>query len=202
MKRRSIIICLLLVLFILPLPVFAKTKKTTTTTTTADVSKMVKVYVFEAGGCSACQLQKEYLQGLESYNKKFTMVVKELYVSVNGWAKGADYELGTKVANAFSTAKFDSNVNSTPLVVISDTYAKNSYNDNLEEIINKAYEEGDKDAVSCLEKGGKNSECVRGAKDKMDTNLTGLLIFLIAVGIVVAIIITSRVNKNTEYYQE
>ncbi|MDE6142206.1 MAG: hypothetical protein K2G03_06345, partial [Bacilli bacterium] len=81
-------------------------------------------------------------------------------------------------------------------------YGANVYSDNLEETINKAYEEGDKDAVSCLEKGGKNSECVRGAKDEADHDMAGLLIFLIAIGIVVAIVVTSRVNKNTEYYQE
>ncbi len=202
MKKRNIIICLLLVLCILPLPVFAAKKKTTTTTTTADVSKMVKVYIFEAGGCPACESEKEYLKGLDSYNKKFTIEVKELYVDHVNWAKGSDYELGTKVANAFATAKFKSAVDSTPLVVISDIYAENGYNPSLEETINKAYEEGDKDAVSCLEKGGKNSECVRGAKDEVDSDLAGLLIFLVAIGIVVAIIVTSRVNKNTEYYQE
>lgn len=204
MKKRNIIICLLLVLCIMPLPVFAAKKKTTTTTTTttADISKMVKVYIFEAGGCLACESEKEYLKGLDSYNKKFTIVEKELYVDHVDWAQGSDYELGTKVANAFATAKFKTDVNSTPLVVISDIYAENSYNNKLEETIEKAYEEGDKDAVSCLEKGGKNSECVRGAKDEVDTDLAGLLIFLIALGIVVAIIVTSRVNKNTEYYQE
>ncbi len=203
MKKRNVIICLLLVLLVLPFPVFAKTKKTTTTTTTADVSKMVKVYVFEAGGCGACSSQLEYLKGLDSYNKKFTIIEKELYVSTSGWAQGSDYELGNKVAQAFATAKFKSSVDSTPLVVVSDIYASNGYNNKLEETINKAYEEGDKDAVSCLEKGGKNSECVRGAKDAPDTDVTGLLIFLVAIGIVVAIIVTSKINKNnTEYYDE
>ncbi|MDE5630496.1 MAG: hypothetical protein K2I70_02745 [Bacilli bacterium] len=201
MKKRNIIICLLLVLCILPLPVFAAKKKTTTTTTTtADVSKMVKVYLFEKDGCSYCELQKEYLQGLESYNKKFTLIVKQLYDA--NWDPAEDYELGAKVAEAFASAKFDTDVSGTPLVIISDIYGANVYSDNLEETINKAYEEGDKDAVSCLEKGGKNSECVRGAKDEADHDMAGLLIFLIAIGIVVAIVVTSRVNKNTEYYQE
>lgn len=200
MKKRNIIICLLLVLCVLPLPVFAAKKKTTTTTTTADVSKMVKVYLFEKDGCSYCELQKEYLQGLDSYNKKFTLVVKKLYDA--NWNPAEDYELGAKVAATFATAKFDTDVSGTPLVIISDIYGANIYNDKLEETINKAYEEGDKDAVSCLEKGGKNSECVRGAKDEADHDMAGLLIFLVALGIVVAIIVTSRVNKNTEYYQE
>ena len=202
MKKRNIIICLLLVLCILPLPVFAAKKKntTTTTTTTADVSKMVKVYLFEKDGCSYCEMQKEYLQGLDSYNKKFTLIVKKLYDA--NWQPAEDYELGSKVASAFATAKFDTDVSGTPLVIISDIYGANIYSDKLEETIEKAYEEGDKDAVSCLEKGGKNSECVRGAKDEVDSDLAGLLIFLIAIGIVVAIIVTSRVNKNTEYYQE
>lgn len=200
MKKRNIIICLLLVLCVLPLPVFAAKKKTTTTTTTADVSKMVKVYLFEKDGCSYCELQKEYLQGLDSYNKKFTLVVKKLYDA--NWNPAEDYDLGAKVAATFATAKFDTDVSGTPLVIISDIYGANIYNDKLEETINKAYEEGDKDAVSCLEKGGKNSECVRGAKDEADHDMAGLLIFLVALGIVVAIIVTSRVNKNTEYYQE
>lgn len=200
MKKKNIIICLLLVLCVLPLPVFAAKKKTTTTTTTADVSKMVKVYLFEKEGCSYCELQKEYLQGLDSYNKKFTLIIKELYDG--NWNPSKDYELGAKVANTFATAGFETDVSGTPLVIVSDIYGANVYNDKLEETINNAYEEGDKDAVSCIENGGKNSECVRGAKDETDHDMAGLLIFLIAIGIVVAIIVTSRVNKNTEYYQE
>lgn len=203
MKKRNIIICLLLVLLVMPFPVLAAKKKTTTTTTTttADVSKMVKVYVFEKDGCSYCEAQKEYLQKLDSYNKKFVLVTKKLYDE--NWNASTDYEIGAKVAEAFATAKFDTDVSSTPLVVISDIYAANAYSDSLEETINKAYEEGDKDAVTCLEKGGKNSECIRGAKDAPNTDVTGLLIFLVAIGIVVAIIVTSRINKNnTEYYND
>lgn len=203
MKKRNIIICLLLVLLVMPFPVFAAKKKTTTTTTTADVSKMVKVYIFEAGGCPACEAQKEYLTGLDSYNKKFTIVEKELYVDHVNWAQGSDYALGTKVADAFATANFDTDVNSTPLVIISDVYAANTYSQSLEDTINKVYEEGDKDAVSCIENGGTNVECIRNAKEAPDTDVAGLLIFLVAIGIVVAIIVTSRINKNnTEYYDE
>lgn len=204
MKKKSIIICLLLVLLVMPLSVFAAKKTTTTTTTTTvDTSKMVKVYIFEAGGCPACEAEIEYLKELDSYNVKFTIVEKELYVDHVDWAEGSDYDLGVKVASAFATAGYDSDVNSTPLVVISDIYAANAYSESLEDVINEAYEEGDKDAVSCIENGGTNVECVRGAKDEPDTDVAGILIFLVTIGIVVAIIVTSRINKNNaEYYDE
>lgn len=207
MKKRNIIICLLLILLVMPLSVLAAKKKTTTTTSTVDTSKLVKVYVFEAGGCPACEAVKSYLKELDSYNKKFTIVEKELYVDHVKWANGADYALGNKVADAFASANFKVTVKSTPLVVISDIFAQNGFSkqhqSDMEDAINKAYLEGDKDAVSCLAQDKKNSQCVSGAKDAANTDVAGLLIFLIAIGIVVAIIVTSRINKNNkEYYDE
>ena len=63
----------------------------------------VKVYIFEAGGCPYCEAEVEYLKSLDSYNKKFTIEVKELYVDHVDWEIGKDFELGKKVAEAFST---------------------------------------------------------------------------------------------------
>ena len=121
-------------------------------------NNLVKVYIFEAGGCSACEAQLNYLQQMESYNQKFQVVVKELYVDNKSWALGADYELGQKVVNYYKKALgFNANYNETPLVVISDLYASNGANPNLESVIDKAYEEGDKDIVACLERDGE--EC-------------------------------------------
>ncbi len=114
----------------------------------------VKVYIFEAGGCPYCKMQVEYLEGLDSYNKKFEIVMKELYVDHIEWAEGKDYALGKKVAEAFTTAGFtNASYYGTPFVVISDLYASTTYSESLESYINKAYEQGDKDIVSCLEKG-------------------------------------------------
>ena len=132
----------------------------------ADKEK-VKVYIFEAGGCPACAAQIEYLKGLEGYNKTFEIVEKELYVDHVDWAIGADYELGVKVANAFVEAGYDEddiNVGGTPMVIVSDFYGLTSYNGQLEAVINQAYEEGDRDAVGCIEKGG--TDCVRSIIEK------------------------------------
>ena len=57
----------------------------------ADKNKMVKVYVFEAGGCPYCEAEIDYLKGLKSYNKKFTIEKKELYIAHIEWEPGKDY---------------------------------------------------------------------------------------------------------------
>src|SRR5574344_47452 len=67
---------------------------------------LVKVYVFEAGGCPYCEEQIKYLEGLDSYGEKFTIVQKELYVDHVDWEQGKDYELGDNVANGFNKAGF------------------------------------------------------------------------------------------------
>ena len=120
----------------------------------------VKVYMFEAGGCPYCEAQEEYLKGLSGYNKTFELIKKELYVDHVEWKQGKDYSLGKKVAEAFNEAGFeDASYEGTPFVVISDLYAAATYSTDLEEFINAAYEEGDKDAVSCIKDGG--TDCIR-----------------------------------------
>ena len=122
-------------------------------------NKKVKVYIFEAGGCPYCEMQVEYLQKLDSYNKKFEIVRKEAFIDHVDWKPGKDYQLGMDVAQAFTNAKYNSQLSGTPFVVISDIYAYATYSESLESIINQAYEEGDKDAVSCVAAGKDN--CVR-----------------------------------------
>ena len=142
----------LLTLFLIPLTVLAK-----------DNDK-VKVYLFEAGGCPYCEMEMEYLEGLDSYNEKFVIVEKELYVDHNDWAPGEDFITGAKVAMAFNDAGFEkAGYNGTPFVVISDLYAASNYSASLESVINDAYEKGDKDVVSCIEKG--KDKCLSGYKD-------------------------------------
>ena len=117
----------------------------------ADKNKMVKVYVFEAGGCPYCEAEIDYLKGLKSYNKKFTIEKKELYVDHIEWEPGKDYELGKKVADAFNSKGFtDASYHATPFVVISNLYATAGYSTDLESIINEAYNSGDKDVVGCF----------------------------------------------------
>ena len=127
-----------------------------------DVSakEKVKVYIFEAGGCSYCKLEEDYLKGLDSYNKKFEIVNKELYIDHIDWQKGKDYELGVKVANGFSDASYQW----TPFVVIGDLYAASSYSTTLEDVINEAYENDSKDIVNCYEKD--NTNCLDHLKEK------------------------------------
>ena len=113
----------------------------------------VKVYIFEAGGCPYCEAEVEYLQKLDSYNKKFTIERRELYVDHVNWAPGRDYELGKAVAEKFQNDGFeDASYQGTPFVVISDLYAAATYSTSLESYINDAYKKGDKDVVNQIAK--------------------------------------------------
>ncbi len=125
----------------------------------------VKVYVFVAGGCPYCKDEMDYLQSLDSYNEKFEIVVKNLFVDHIDWAPDVDYDLGVKVAKAFKKAGFkDAKAKGTPFVIISDLYAATAFNDALEPYIEQAYEEGDKDVVGCFERGEEN--CLEGIAEK------------------------------------
>lgn len=150
----------------------------------AEDKELVKVYIFEAGGCPYCEKEIEYLEGLESYNKKFTIERKELYVDHINWAKGSDYQLGYTVATAFNQAGFeDASYEGTPFVVISDLYAAASYSTALEPIIEQAYEAGDKDVVGCFASG--KEDCLEGVVINNKTKETSP----VAIGIIVGIII-------------
>ena len=179
MKR--IFLTIITLICLLPLTTFAKNK--------------VKVYVFEAGGCPYCEQEIEYLESLDSYNEKFTIVKKELYVDHVDWEEGADYTLGYKVANAFNEVGFEeATYQATPFIVISDLYAAAGKNTELESVINEAYEEGDKDIVSCIEKG--NDDCLDYLKtDNTTTSSTGAII--ITVIICSIILITTYLIKST-----
>ena len=107
-------------------------------------NKKVKVYIFESGGCEYSESQIEFLKNLDSYNKKFEIVEMEAFVDNVDWEPGKDYQLGMDVSQAFIKANYDSELSGTPFVVISDIYAYAIYSEDLEEIINKAYEEGDR----------------------------------------------------------
>lgn len=143
----------------------------------------VKVYIFQAGGCPYCEAEIEYLKGLESYEKKFVIVEKELYVDHVDWKEGADFNLGVNVANAFVETGLeefaDASYAGTPFVVISDLYAKSAYNTSLESIINQAYDEGDKDIVSCIGEG--NTDCLKHLIPKEPILSTADSIILISV---------------------
>lgn len=180
--------------------------------TNVNAEEKVKVYIFEAGGCPYCEKEIEYLESLPSYNVKFEIVRKELYVDHVDWAKGQDYELGKAVAEAFLSAGFeDASYQGTPFVVISNLYAAAAYSDNLESYIDKAYEEGDKDVVSCYALGGTN--CLEGADpsivvdpsstdtkdDKKDVELiTTIVLFIIIGGTVALVVYTGKRNAAFE----
>lgn len=157
----------------------------------------VKVYIFESGGCPYCKLEEEYLKGLDSYNKKFEIVKKELYIDHIYWQNGKDYDLGVKVANEFKKNGFsDATYTGTPFVVISDLYAKASYSTSLEEIINKAYEKGDKDIVGCFEKG--NNNCLNYLKENNKSNNSdvSLIIIICSIIIICVYVIKSNADKK------
>ena len=146
---KKVVTFLLTVLLCIPFVVFAEEEKA-----------KVKVYLFESGGCPCCEAEREYLEGLDSYNKKFEIVSKELYIDHIDWEEGKDYDLGVQVAEEFNKAGFkDASYKGTPFVVISDIYGAATYSTDLERYIDKAYEEGDRDAVSCIMAG--QDDCVR-----------------------------------------
>lgn len=143
MKKKILVVLFALLLMIPLMGVSAKEK----------AKEKVKVYVFEAGGCPYCEAEIEYLQGLDSYNKKFVIVRKELYVDHVNWEQGRDYALGKAVAEKFQSLGFeDASYSGTPFVVISNVYAAATYSTNLESYINKAYKDGDKDVVGEIAK--------------------------------------------------
>ncbi len=120
----------------------------------------VKVYVFNAKGCSACESQIDYLKGLSSYNKKFQIIEKELYVDTESWGEGKDFNLAKNVAKEFNKVGFNEITETgAPMVIISNVYATTGYYESLEGYINQAYNAGDKDVVGCIEKG--NSNCLK-----------------------------------------
>ncbi len=182
-KNIFAIILVLLVMLIIP-NVSAKSKS------------KVKVYVFEAGGCPYCEAQIEYLKGLSSYNKKFEIVQKELYVDHIDWKQGKDYALGKEVAEAFLNQGFqDASYQGTPFVVISNTYAAAAYSQNLEEIILEAYKKGDKDIVKCFEDG--NDNCEKKIKP-FTLNLDYKFLTTTALLIAMIVIYVVKSNKNRE----
>ena len=165
-----------------------------------DVSakEKVKVYIFEAGGCPYCKLQEDYLKGLDSYNKKFEIVNKELYIDHIDWQKGKDYELGVKVANEFKKNGFsDASYQGTPFVVIGDLYAASSYSTTLEDVINEAYENDSKDIVNCYEKG--NTNCLEHLKEKnIEKNSDNVGVILVIILCTIAIIFTYVIKSNKD----
>ncbi len=157
----------------------------------------VKVYIFEAGGCPYCEAEIEYLKGLDSYNEKFEIVQKELYVDHVDWAQGKDYQLGKKVAEAFKSAGFENAAyTGTPFVVISDLYAAATYSTDLEKYINQAYEEGDKDVVGCFANDG--DECLKGQKKDNSETIQTIVVLLIIAGSVALVIYTGKRNAKLE----
>lgn len=178
----------------------------------------VKIYIFEAGGCPYCEEEIKYLKGLKSYGEKFEIVQKELYVDHVDWEEGKDYELGVKVAEAFQNKGYtQASYQGTPFVVISNIYAAASYNDQLESVINEAYEAGDKDIAGCFEddKDGcadkiKESEeepttddsttdptqTLDNKKESSDNNsVTAAIVLILIVGACAAVIVVIR-GKN------
>jgi glutaredoxin len=182
-----------LIAFLSVFTVVSAAKKTTTTEDTSDdvavtetttASNLVKVYIFGAGGCPWCEKEEEYLKALDSYGVKFEIVDKELYVDHVDWAQGADYKLGKTVAETFLDAGFENaSYQGTPFVVISDIYAAAAYSEDLETYINQAYEEGDQDAVSCIEAGNEN--CIRANATSAEEESSDTAIIIIIAVIII-----------------
>lgn len=160
----------------------------------------VKVYIFEAGGCPYCEQEIEYLNSLEDLDKKFEIVREELYVDHINWEPGKDFDLGVKVSNSFLDKGFvNATYQATPFIVISDLYASAGLDTNLLDIINKAYEEGDKDIVDCL---SKNDSCdIREQLSDTDKKINGIkstitinfiCIYILIAGILVYLYLTRK----------
>ena len=169
----------------------------------AEEKAKVKVYIFEAGECPYCEAEVQYLEGLKSYNKKFEIVRKELYVDHETWAEGEDYKLGVKLADAFKKAGFENaDYTATPFVIISDLYAAAGYSEDLESVIEEAYEKGDNDIVECAIN---NAKCtINGKEVDFEVKKVGLgLVFLILFGFVILVVVFLMVSpKKTNEYED
>ncbi len=193
---KKLLAVLFTLLLMLPVTLFAEEKA------------KVKVYVFEAGGCPFCEAQHKYLEGLDGYNKTFEVISKELYVDHVNWEHGKDYDLGVKVVEAFNKKGFkDASYEGTPLVVISDLYAAATYSTSLESIINEAYAEGDKDAVSCIENAtSEGYNCIKTQSESTEKESNAGLVVLILAGVVfvgaIIYIVSSKSNSPLEENDE
>ena len=174
----------------------------------------VKVYMFYAGGCPACEAAEEYLQGLEGYNKTFELVKKEAYIDHIEWKQGKDFDLSQKASDLFESLGYGEyetrgyHLNqSTPFIVISGTYAAAGYNTDLEKIINQVAEAGDKDVIGCLADGKKDCDklVTKIEKEKTDektddnktTSSTKNDNTVAAVAICSAVIVVAYLVKST-----
>ena len=175
--------------------------------TTLFAAEKVKVYMFESGGCPYCEAELEYLKGLDGYKKTFEVIRKELYVDHIDWEPGKDYDLGVEVANAFNEQGYeDASYSGTPFVVISDIYAAATYSEDLEQYIKQAIEEGDRDAVSCIEDGGydcirPNESAIAGDVAEASENAGIILAVVGGVAFIVLIVYILR-NKMKEEVEE
>lgn len=199
MKFKKIFITILLaVMVVMPFAVKnvnAEETKTDTQETEETEDKKVKVYVFEAGGCPYCEMQYEYLEGLEGYNKTFEVIKKEAFVDHNTWAQGADYNLAMEVADAFTNAGFtDAELSGTPYVVISNLYAVSAYSDSIESIIEQAYEEGDKDVVGCIERGEDN--CMPEPEPDGSETVAAIVVCVAIVAVIVFAFVSRSRTEN------
>ena len=164
----------------------------------------VKVYMFEAGGCPYCEAQEEYFKGLEGYGKTFELIKKELYVDHIEWKEGKDYAIGKKVAEAFNEAGFeDASYEGTPFVIISDLYAAAAYSTDLETFINAAYEEGDRDVVTCIQNNGE--DCIRprliedlNGESKAANSKAGIVVVILGGLLLVGAAVYAFKNHNNE----
>ena len=162
-----------------------------------DGNNIVKVYIFEAGGCPACEKELAYLKSLESYERDFTIVRKELYIDHEDFEEGKDYELGKRVAEEFIERGFeDASYEGTPLVIISNLYAATGYSTDLEVYINEASKEGDVDAVGCIEKDGINCLDVKPKKDNSSQTIKIFFLLVFAAGLLSYIISSSKNNRD------
>ena len=152
--KKKLLLVLLLTVLLLPISVSANIEQ-----------PKVKVYMFYAGGCPACESLEEYLKGLEGYNKTFELVKKEAYIDHIEWKNGKDFDLSQKASDMFEAKGYGEyeergyHLNqSTPFVVISGTYAAVGYNPGLESVINEIAKAADKDVIGCIEAGKKDCD--------------------------------------------
>ena len=180
----------LLIALMLLLPGMVKAEEADDTPQVVD-DGLVKVYMFEAGGCPYCEEATAFLESLDSYNTKFTLIHKSTYIDHYDFEPDVDYDLTQKVSQAFTSAGFrNGQFNGTPYIVISDAYAASGYSESigqqLVDVIDLVYQEGDKDVVSCIANGG--TECIEGIKQKKLT-ITGAAVLIGSVVVVFGIII-------------
>lgn len=193
MKKYFSLVLILLVMLMPLMGVDAK-KKTTTTTVAGE---KVKFYVFYSESCKNCTNLHNYIKNTLSKDKKHNYMYELVdYESSNS----ANATLMSSVANYLNVPERDRGY--VPFMVIGEQYYIGFDVEKspaiIEEAIEKAYKEKQKDVVGGLSSGTLSVPDKDKTEKETNTDTTGIIILGIAAIVIVLIIYGSSKTKVKE----